>query len=309
MRGAVFVKNAKKLLVMRGGLCYNYSMEIREKAYAKINLTLDITGVKDGFHMLDSLVCTVDMFDLIKMRKRKDGQISIEMKGQGTEFLPPEKNNAYKAALAYTRAFETCGADITVFKNIPVGAGLGGSSADAAGVLRGMARLYGKGSYAQLKAIADALGSDTGYLVKGGFARLRGRGEIVENLDISGGLRLVLLVPDGGVSTAECYALCDNMPRESARTESALEALLKGDNAALGSALGNGLYTSAATINKGVAEAFAQLKEFAPLGVNMTGSGSGVYALCESAEMRDYIRSRYRGKFSVYGLKTVTPKF
>lgn len=294
---------------MRCGLCYNYSMEIREKAYAKINLTLDITGVQKGFHMLDSLVCTVDIFDLVKIKKRKDGLVSIIMKGQGTEFLPPENNNAYKAATAYTRAFGVGGADITVYKNIPVGAGLGGSSTDAAAVLRGMAKLYGKGSYGDLKALADGLGSDTGYLVKGGFARLKGRGEIVENLDISGGLRFVLLVPDGGVSTAECYALSDGLPKENARSQAALNALLSGDGAALGNALGNALYGSAAALNADVAEAYSQLKEFAPLGVNMTGSGSGVYALCESAEMCAYIRSRYRGKFAVYELKTVNPKF
>lgn len=283
-------------------------MEVREKAYAKINLTLAITGQRDGYHMLDSIVCTVDMFDLIKLRKRKDDLVSVVMRGQGCELLPPEKNNAYKAALAYMQAFGTKGADITIYKNIPVGAGVGGSSADAAGVLRGMAKLYGKGSYGDLKTLADGLGSDTGYLVKGGFARLTGRGEIVENLNISGGLRLILLVPRGGVSTAECYRLYDGLEREPLQSGSALDALTKWDIPALGGALNNALYKSAALLNPDVKTAVEELKAFSPLGVNMTGSGSGVYALCESAEMCAYIKSRYRGKFAAYELKTVKPK-
>ena len=81
-------------------------MGVRVKAFAKLNLTLAITGLKDGYHMLDSLVCTVDLFDLIKLKKRKDNLINVEMHGQGTESLPPEDNNAVRAAEAYVSAFD-----------------------------------------------------------------------------------------------------------------------------------------------------------------------------------------------------------
>ena len=76
-------------------------MGARVKAYAKLNLTLAITGVNNGWHMLDSLVCSVDIFDLIKINKRRDGKINVQMRGMGLEALPPEQNNAYKAAKAY----------------------------------------------------------------------------------------------------------------------------------------------------------------------------------------------------------------
>ncbi len=131
-------------------------MEIRVKAYAKLNLTLAVTGVRDGYHMLDSLVCTVDMFDLIKLKRRKDKLVSVEMHGRGTETLPYEKNNAVKAAEAFIKTFDTCGTDIKIFKNIPVGAGLGGSSADISGVINGMARLYGAGGAAQFAVGVDS---------------------------------------------------------------------------------------------------------------------------------------------------------
>ena len=281
---------------------------INIRAYAKLNLTLDIAGVSGGFHMLDSLVCTVDLYDLIKLKKRKDGNINLEMHGLNTELMPLESNNAYRAAQAYINKFNTCGADISIFKNIPLAAGMGGSSADAAGVLRGLARLYGRGSETELKELADSLGSDTGYMLTGGFARLNGRGEKVELLDIKEKLNLLALIPNKGVSTAECYSLYDKLPSPSEATEKAVTALKTGNLPALGKSLSNALYMPAAGICESVKRAYEELEEFDPLGVTMTGSGSAVIALFENAEFAAYAKSRYRGKFKAIQLKTITPK-
>ena len=157
---------------------------VKIKSYAKINLTLEILGVEGGYHLLDSLVASVDMFDLIVLKKRKDKLSRVVMKGMGSESIPPEKNVALKAAELFSETFSKGGAEITVYKNIPIGAGLGGSSADAAGVLNGMAKLYGVEDREKLKALADSLGSDTGYMLSGGFARMQGRGEKVTPLKI-----------------------------------------------------------------------------------------------------------------------------
>lgn len=280
-------------------------MDARVKAYAKLNFTLCITGVKDGYHMLDSLVSTVDLFDLIKLRKRKDNLISIEMHGQGTESLPYESNNAVKAAQAYTDLFGTRGAHITIYKNIPVGAGMGGSSADISGVLRGMAKLYGQGGEEDLKKLADSLGSDTGYLLTGGLARLKGRGEIVECIKSKVKLYFLLLLPDKGVSTAECYRLYDELPKTDNSSVNALNALLNCDAAALGKSLNNDLYAPAIQLNPDIKTAYEELLSFSPLGVNMTGSGSGVFAVFENAEMCAWAKSRYRGKFRSIILKLI----
>ena len=115
---------------------------VRQKSYAKINLTLKVTGAEGGFHTLDSVVASVDLYDLIVLKKRRDKLVSITMHGCGSEQIPFESNNAVKAAESFINEFDTCGADITVYKNIPMGLGLGGSSADSAGVLNGLARLY-----------------------------------------------------------------------------------------------------------------------------------------------------------------------
>ena len=149
---------------------------VKIKSYAKVNLTLDVTGRAGGYHLLDSFVASVDLFDLVCVRKRKDKLVSVTMHGMDGEGIPPERNNAFKAGEAFVGRFSTAGADVTVYKNIPMGAGLGGSSADAAGVLNAMAKLYGIDDKAALGELADALGSDTRYMLDGGFCRMRGRG-------------------------------------------------------------------------------------------------------------------------------------
>ena len=150
------------------------------KSYAKINLSLNIAGTAGGYHLIDSAVCSIDIYDTVCAKPRRDALVNVYMHGRGSESIPPEKNNAVKAGEAFVSAFGTRGADIEIFKDIPVGAGLGGSSADAAGVLNALAKLYKIDAPAELKALADGLGSDTGYMLRGGFARISGRGERVD---------------------------------------------------------------------------------------------------------------------------------
>lgn len=258
--------------------------------------------------MLDSVVASIDIADVITARSRADEQINVTMHGEGSEYIDPEHNNAVKAARAFMQRFDTFGADITVWKNIPVGAGLGGSSADVAGVLRAMAKLYDIDDFDSVKAIADSLGSDSGYMLTGGFARLSGRGEIVKPIDSDLTLHMVLLVPEGGVSTAQCYALSDGQAKGLNMSEECEIALKSSNLEGVARSLNNHLYKAARLLNDGVEEAVEQLQEFDPLGVNMTGSGSGVYAIMENDQFTRYLQSRYRGRHRLILTKTVIPK-
>ena len=74
---------------------------VKIKSYAKINLTLEVKGVEGNYHLIDSLVASVDLFDYIVIKKRKGGLSFVTMKGMGSESIPPEKNNALKAAEAF----------------------------------------------------------------------------------------------------------------------------------------------------------------------------------------------------------------
>ena len=134
-------------------------------APAKVNFTLDILGVEDGYHKIKTLVSTINLCDKITIKKRKDSRINLIMKGIPVDCEPIE-NNAYKAAQAFVEKYKTLGVDIIVNKKIPVGAGLGGSSVDIAGVLNGMKALYPE---TEVLDIANKLGSDSGYLLQDYF--------------------------------------------------------------------------------------------------------------------------------------------
>ena len=276
---------------------------VRIKAYAKINLTLHITGTEKGYHMLDSLVASVDLFDLITIKKRKDKLISVTMHGMGSETIPPGSNNAVRAGELFVERFKTTGADITVYKNIPMGAGLGGSSADCAGVINGLAKLYKIDDFAGLKLLADQTGSDTRYMLTGGWARLFGRGDTVKAIDSALKLYILLLVPNGGVSTAQCYSLFDRLGTLGGSSEEAERAVVDCDIERLAGELSNSLMPPAVSLSGEIKSCIEQLQDFSPLAVNMTGSGSGVYALFENKEMCAYAKSRYRGRAKAYILE------
>ncbi len=286
--------------------------QVKIKSYAKINLTLEITGVEGGYHLLDSLVANIDIFDLLVLKKRKDGLSSIVMKGMDSENIPPEKNNALKAAEAFSAAFHTTGADITVYKNIPIGAGLGGSSADVVGVLNGMAKLYGVEARSALKALADSLGSDTGYMLDGGFARMQGRGEKVQRLPLTNKLYFLLLCPKSSVSTVGCYQAYDAQPKtleyRGNPTRDLIACLQEGRVNEGGMYLTNDLFRAAYSLNPDVGVAMQEAESFSPIGSVMTGSGSGVLAWFETRELAEWAKSRYQGKFRSYVVETVVDK-
>ena len=263
--------------------------------------------------MLDSLVVNIDLFDLLVLKKRKGALSSVTMKGMGSESIPPEKNNALKAAEAFSKAFGTDGADITVYKNIPIGGGLGGSSADVAGVLNGMAALYGVTDRARLKEIADSLGSDTGYMLDGGYARMMGRGEKVEKLDLTNKLHFLLICPNSSVSAGECYRTFDEQPRtleyRGSQTQRCIEFLRQKDLNEGGRYLMNDLFRASNALNEDVGKAYEQAQSFSPLGVTMSGSGSSVIALFETRELCEWAKSRYKGKFRTYVVETVIPNY
>ena len=280
----------------------------RVTAYAKLNLTLDITGREEGYHLLDSLVCSVDLSDLIVARRRKDGLVNVYMHGMGSEEIDPGRNNAFRAAEAFAKAFGTPGADITVYKNIPVGAGLGGSSADAAGAINALAKLYGVTDRAALRTLAAECGSDTAYMLDGGFARMRGRGDEIEPLEGCPRLYFLLICPESGVSAGQCYAEWDKLSLAGGdRTAAAIDALRAGEKEVFGSLIGNDLYPAAANLNADAARALEEAKSFSPLGAGMTGSGSAAFAYFENAEFCAWAKSRYRGRYRTLCVKTAEP--
>lgn len=271
---------------------------VKIKAYAKVNLFLDIVGTDNGYHMLDTVVTTVSLFDTLTLSARKDKKILLKTVGgfySHKVLSADEENNAYKAAAAFIEAFDTNGVDITLDKDIPIGSGMGGSSADIAAVLNGMESIYHTGG--NLKEIADKLGSDSGYMLSGGYARLKGRGEQVENLDINKKLYFFVITADGGVNTTECYKRYDALDKQPVKaTADGLIEQLKGASLD-GTNFYNALYAPAVTLNENVKKAYEFIESLSPIATLMSGSGSSVYGVFDTIELCEWAQSKARYKF------------
>lgn len=257
-------------------------MRVSKKAYAKINLCLNVLGkMENGFHELDSLVVTVDLYDKVTLVKRKDKRVTLTVTGTNKDYVYnciPQKDNTYRAVCAYMEKYDTTGADIYLEKNIPTSSGMGGSSTGAAATLCLMEELYKMD--ADLSELANTLGSDTNYLLKGGWARLTGRGELVEYLPLTNHLELAVIYPESGVNTAECFKLFDDGDKQSRSYAdvSALIESLSGEEIKY-ECCKNALQPFAEKINEEVARAVEFAKSLSPKAVFMTGSGSSVCML------------------------------
>ncbi len=254
------------------------------KTYAKINLSLNVLGKTGGFHDLDTVVVSVDLSDEVTVRPRKDDKLCFTLKGIGEYSIFEEDNNAYKAAKLFKEKFGVSGADITVYKNIPLGGGLGGSSADIAGVLRAMALAFGVDD--DLKPLADKLGSDSGYQLYGGLARLKGRGTEVELLDDIEPFWIVLAFPESGVNTADCFKVFDGEKNVAlANNEELIIDLYGAKLQNLGKNCLNGLTIAAEKLNGEIKGVLEKVRGLCPLACSMSGSGSTVFAIFDTKEL------------------------
>lgn len=262
------------------------------KIPAKINLTLDIVGTEGKFHELNSLVASVNVYDTITLEKRTDNQINITMKGIPVDCDVPD-NNAYKAAKLFAETFSTGGVNVTVDKKIPVGGGMGGSSADIAGVLRGMNELYEVDM--DMGELADKLGSDVRYMLNGGFATLSGRGQIITEQFIGKDLYFVLISEKNSISSRACYKKYDELGKVSKScTNVAVKALHGGDFEKYASVAKNDLYPSACAFNDQLDVNVKNLRKAGAKMTMMTGSGSVVFGAFDNAKDRDLVYNKLK---------------
>lgn len=268
--------------------------KITIKIPAKLNLTLDVTGKSNGYHELDSLFISVNVFDTITAKRRKDGKIRLSFYGVPIG-IAAEKSNAYKAAATFIEKFETNGADIIIKRKIPAGGGMGGSSADAAGTLKALAALYDVKD--GVKDIADGIGSDVAFMLEGGFARVRGRGTEVTPLKLKQKLYFILFTGGKGVSSAECYKRYDLRGETYPPcTDDVLIALEKGDYSLLARSIKNDLSVSAQDLVPEISDKLSVSKRFGPACV--TGSGSTVFAVFNDKMARN---TAYKTLKKTYG--------
>ena len=207
---------------------------IRVSAYAKINLFLAVGELRpDGFHDVLTVMRRTSLCDEVEVETVADGRGEITLTATGDEKIPTDSDNiAYRAAEKYLSfAGITDSVSISIEKNIPVGAGLGGGSADAAATLRALERIYGALSKEKILEIALSLGSDVPFCIFGWTAICEGRGEVITPITDKQTMHLVIAMKGGKVLASEAYRLLDKTRGEAScdtdKGSEYLPALLK----------------------------------------------------------------------------------
>jgi 4-diphosphocytidyl-2-C-methyl-D-erythritol kinase len=250
-------------------------------APAKINLGLAVTGIlENGYHALDTIFTTLNTGDVLSLEPRRAG-ISLEIAGLD---LPTNSENlVYRAAERYLElAGIKAGVNLVLKKNLPIAAGLGGGSSDAAATLRGLSRIYP--SDIDLPALAKSLGADVPFLleaVSGQFtaARAQGIGEILEPLEMPQ-VHLVLANPGVGITAKEAYIGLKGRfgnPLE-------VEAIIKSLEQNLAPPYRNDLEIPVLEAYPIVGEVKKELERAGLFGVLMSGSGSTCFGLAHDVQ-------------------------
>ena len=205
---------------------------LHEKAYAKVNLTLDVLGKrKDGYHDLKSVMQTVSLYDdiYLDVNAGKDWELICDKEG-----IPCDARNlVWKAAKAYLNAIhkDVEGLTMKIEKRIPSGAGMGGGSADAAAILRALNRHFGEPlTIMELADVGALVGSDVPFCVLGGTVMCEGRGELLRKLPDSPKCIFALCKPEFSVSTPVLYQKLDGVENPLHPDNDAMEKAIKAGN-------------------------------------------------------------------------------
>ena len=278
--------------------------KIKLQAYAKINLSLYITGKReDGYHLLDSVFSLIDIYDKIIIKKGFSG-INIKC---DKNIPADESNTAYKAAKLVMEKADIDGVDIKIKKNIPVMAGLGGGSSDAAAVLVGMNELYNLNL--DKKTLAEMglkIGADVPFFLGEGAARVQGIGEKIKPIMFNKSTDLVIVMPDKALSTAEVYKKHDEIYKNTTGDCGRLIARLKkNDFSKVFSLLHNDLQKAAELLCPDISASVGFLQSNGAEAAIMTGSGSCVFGIFNNRREARTAVKRYFGNGKAYTAQSV----
>lgn len=264
---------------------------MKRNAYAKINLGLDVTGVRpNGYHDVEMIMQTVDLYDVLEFEKLPDQkgvvELSVNVEGLGNI----EDNLIYKSAkLMLEEGKLTDGVRIKLEKNIPVAAGMAGGSTDAATTFLGINDLFELGfSGKRLRELGVSLGADIPYCIMGGTALAKGIGEELEILPDVKGEVLLIAKPSINVSTKMVYEALDSKPIEKHPDIAGMvKAIKEGNEEGILSRLGNVLELVTCSLYPVIDEIKAKMLDMGARNSLMSGSGPtvfGIFANKEDAE-------------------------
>lgn len=254
-------------------------------AHGKINLYLDVIEKRpDGYHEIETIFHSIGLHDDIYLRKRTDRQITVHCEHPHVPCDP--RNLAYRAAkMLLDDVPDLSGVDITILKRIPVAAGLGGGSADAAAVLCGMNTLFHLGlTRSNLMQLGVQLGADVPFCILGGAALGRGIGEILTPLPAMDKPWILLVNPGFEISTAWIYQRINlSLTPPQKNVTMLIRCLQNSEFFNIMRYLYNGLEVPVLSKYPAVAEIKTKLNKYpSSRGVLMSGSGATVFALMQN---------------------------
>jgi 4-diphosphocytidyl-2-C-methyl-D-erythritol kinase len=281
------------------------SQELVLRTSAKVNLALEVLGKRgDGYHEIATVLQAVDLFDRLTMETAD----ILSLHADDPELPTDDGNLVMRAArLLQKAAGIEQGARLRLQKRIPVAAGLGGGSSDAAAALLGLNRLWGlRWPRARLQELAVELGMDVPFFLGTGRAVARGRGERLQALPGGGGYALVLVNPRTPLSTREVYGRVPaGWHAEPTGTERVIEALRRRNVTALAAALTNNLERVVEPVLPVIGRMKAALLAAGALGAIMSGSGPTVFGLARSLDHARQVRSRVsRAGWACWAVRT-----
>ncbi len=279
---------------------------LRARSFAKINMALSVLGRRtDGYHDIQTVFQSISLHDELEFQPSSRLELSCEnLRG-----VPREENLVWRAAEALAaRLPEKRGASITLRKNIPAGAGLGGGSSNAAVTLLGLCRLWNVEEDMFLPAVASVLGSDVPFFLSGGTALGTGRGErILPWPDLPSGY-LVVIFPGINVSTGEAYRSLNlglTYGREDHRIQGFYGQAKEGKSCLSG--IFNDFEASILPAYPPIREAKSFLEERGSIATLLSGSGSSVFGFFPDEESAFAVaRENTRETWRVFPAKTLS---
>ncbi len=279
---------------------------IRITARAKINLTLDVLGtLPDGYHEVATVMQALDFHDTLEIR---GGTYGLTLSSNSKAIPLGDDNLVFKAFEHLIKyAGPGRGVHIHIHKNIPMAAGLGGGSSNAAAALVGLNRFLELGLTTDvLMEIGSHIGADVPFFIMGKTALGTGKGDKLIPLSSPPTMGVVLVKPHFGVSTAQVYKMFDSLSYvPEPRTGLMIEAINNKSIKNIAANLGNALEPVTASLHPQIHQIKRVLTQAGALGVQMSGSGPTVFALTESKNKAEEL-ARHLNKDNMTVLVTKT---
>ena len=271
------------------------------QSYAKINVCLDITGRReDGYHLLDMVMLPISLHDSLivsKLNKSTDNFVTVDdfSNGSFSYNLATFAIDKLESVYHFNQKFR-----ILIHKVIPIQAGLGGGSSNAAFAMKSVNTLLKLGATdEELMEYSKSLGCDIPFFIKCVPARCQGIGEIVTPIKVKNNYYVLIVKPEAGCSTREVYATADTLDLPICNVDNVVKALEEGDDELLAANVSNALQAPAISLVPAIQTIIDELRSEGLNIVQVTGSGSAVFALSTDKKELLKVLKKYESKYEV----------